>query len=30
MHRVACFAGEPAPTGFAGTFNFAQYLWERL
>ncbi len=30
MHRVACFAGEPAPTGLAVTFNFAQYLWERL
>ncbi|SPO52974.1 Sensory box protein/GGDEF family protein (modular protein) [Pseudomonas sp. JV551A1] len=30
MHRVAFFAGEPAPTGIAGTFSFAQYLWERL
>ncbi|APO81483.1 diguanylate cyclase [Pseudomonas putida] len=29
-HRVACFAGEPAPTGIAVTFSFAQYLWERL
>ncbi|APO81484.1 diguanylate cyclase [Pseudomonas putida] len=29
-HRVVFFAGEPAPTGIAVTFSFAQSLWERL
>ncbi|RCL23850.1 diguanylate cyclase [Pseudomonas sp. AFG_SD02_1510_Pfu_092] len=29
IHRVACFAGLPAPTGCAG-FGFKWYLWERL
>ncbi|AHZ75088.1 sensory box protein [Pseudomonas putida] len=30
MYRVAFFAGEPAPTGIAVNFSFAQSLWERL
>ncbi|CAB5614007.1 hypothetical protein [Pseudomonas asiatica] len=30
MYRVVFFAGEPAPTGIAVTFSFAQYQWERL
>ncbi|WDM89991.1 hypothetical protein LG197_07940 [Pseudomonas asiatica] len=30
MYRVVFFAGEPAPTGIAVTFSFAQYLWEQL
>ncbi|RCL23552.1 diguanylate cyclase [Pseudomonas sp. AFG_SD02_1510_Pfu_092] len=30
IHRVACFAGVPAPTGNRAGLWLAQYLWERL
>ncbi|RCL21494.1 diguanylate cyclase, partial [Pseudomonas sp. AFG_SD02_1510_Pfu_092] len=29
-HRVACFAGEPAPTVDGAGFGLTLYLWERL
>ena len=28
MHRGACFAGMPAPTGMALHLRSVQYLWE--
>ncbi|SPO53659.1 Sensory box protein/GGDEF family protein (modular protein) [Pseudomonas sp. JV551A1] len=28
IHRVACFAGTPAPTGPASGLRHALYLWE--